>query len=570
MKTKGNFKKIILLIVIMTIPFYLFSDKLEFVIKIEDPIIIEQYFANDINVLQTVGYPMLPYINKTILLPMGEKVKDITVNFLGNEKIIDNVFIKPSQGYYTSSQIKTDLEIYADIYKMDAFTPSERYSKGSTQRLQGHDLFYVTLFPYLFNPIKKQIKWQQKCKIVIETEYDSAIEGNQNIMLTNDFETKETIRDLVINPELIDSYHKNCDKWKPIKESLVDPNDPYDMIIITKSEWVSIFDDYIDWRESNCNPYLNTTNLQKIGVFTIEDIYTNYTGVDRADKIRNFVIDAYQAYASVGYGLRYLMLGGDFEIIPTRRLYCHTQNPLRWDYDVECDTYYGGLDGTWDSNGDGIYAATTENDEIDSNPEVRVGRIPVSSAVELENILDKTINYCSASSNHFVFVGEDIQEDHATGEDFCEQVYEIVEDNCDDLEYTKLYNGESVVGTINSGFGFLHHFGHATFNKVMEITNPSILTNADRGFIISNGCFSAEFSQSDAIAEKFLLAPNGAYAYIGNTSLGWWYIYWTTSGWVAGGPWYTYVKDFCLLFNFIRIREKRHWIIFEHSKILCI
>ena len=73
MKTKGNFKKNILLVIIMTIPFYLLANKLEFVIKIEDPIIIEQYFANDINVLQTVGYPMLPYINKTILLPMGEK-----------------------------------------------------------------------------------------------------------------------------------------------------------------------------------------------------------------------------------------------------------------------------------------------------------------------------------------------------------------------------------------------------------------------------------------------------------------------------------------------------------------
>ena len=48
------------------------------------------------------------------------------------------------------------------------------------------------------------------------------------------------------------------------------------------------------------------------------------------------------------------------------------------------DLYYGGLDGTWDSDGDGIYGEADEDTDVDLMPEVFVGRIPVQTASQAE------------------------------------------------------------------------------------------------------------------------------------------------------------------------------------------
>ena len=80
------------------------------------------------------------------------------------------------------------------------------------------------------------------------------------------------------------------------------------MIIITNSACVSYFQNYIDWQ--------NTRNIST-GIYLITDIYNSYVGADNAEKIRNFISDAYQT-GQIFTPLEYVILGGDDEIIPDR------------------------------------------------------------------------------------------------------------------------------------------------------------------------------------------------------------------------------------------------------------
>ncbi|HNQ90587.1 MAG TPA: C25 family cysteine peptidase [Verrucomicrobiota bacterium] len=75
-------------------------------------------------------------------------------------------------------------------------------------------------------------------------------------------------------------------------------------------------------------------------VVTIEDVAATYPGIDMPERIRHCV-----RHYHASRGTRYLAIGGDDTIVPTR--YCG---------DSPADLYYADMDGgSWDTTGDGLY-----------------------------------------------------------------------------------------------------------------------------------------------------------------------------------------------------------------------
>ena len=126
--------------------------------------------------------------------------------------------------------------------------------------------------------------------------------------------------------------------------------------------------------------------------------YLQYEGFDVVEKIRNCIKDYYNKY-----GIKWVLLAGDANIIPMREVYNPDSAILddfsEWsgsEYYKPTDFYYAELTGNWDSNGNGIFGESqrySRIDEIDWNTEVYVGRFPGSTASELEVMVNKTINY---------------------------------------------------------------------------------------------------------------------------------------------------------------------------------
>jgi hypothetical protein len=117
---------------------------------------------------------------------------------------------------------------------------------------------------------------------------------------------------MVANPELQSTYQSSSLYRNVMPSRNIDLSIPKKMIIITDAQRAPWFAEYITWKESH--------NIST-GLFLTDEIYANYTGVDNAAKVRNFIIDAYSNWADSSTPLEYVILGGDDEVVPERGVY---------------------------------------------------------------------------------------------------------------------------------------------------------------------------------------------------------------------------------------------------------
>ncbi|TES94542.1 MAG: hypothetical protein E3J90_12280 [Promethearchaeota archaeon] len=167
---------------------------------------------------------------------------------------------------------------------------------------------------------------------------------------------------------------------------------PIEMLIITPndSQYIDAIEPLKKWRES-------------IGVKTlILSNFSEYDGIDTAEKIRNMIKEYYERE-----NIQWVLLAGDAEesLIPIRYVYNRDTvdyegaEHASWnEYYKPTDFYYSSLSGTWDQDGDGNYGESEKYndngiDEITWVPDVYVGRLPASNPTELALMVNKTLKY---------------------------------------------------------------------------------------------------------------------------------------------------------------------------------
>ncbi|KYK20229.1 peptidase C25 [Thermoplasmatales archaeon SM1-50] len=192
-------------------------------------------------------------------------------------------------------------------------------------------------------------------------------------------------------------------------------NTEYNLVIIAPKSFEKALQPLIEHKDS----YGKMTILK-----TTEDIYKNYTGVDKPEKIKYFIKDAIETwgveYVLLVGGLRNMIFakprdnvneGSKAWHVPVRytNLYDNPKFPLSaestlHDPGVISDLYYAdiynstGNFSSWDPNGDGVFAAWgkpgVENDTgIDLYPDVAVGRLACVSVAEVRTVVKKIITY---------------------------------------------------------------------------------------------------------------------------------------------------------------------------------
>jgi hypothetical protein len=87
------------------------------------------------------------------------------------------------------------------------------------------------------------------------------------------------------------------------------------------------------------------------------------------------------------------LIVGSHSTIPMRTCYPDPTNHNNdGQHDIPTDYYYADLTGIWDSDGDGFYGERGQ-DNVDFNPEVWVGRIPIDTGTTVTNICTKIQNF---------------------------------------------------------------------------------------------------------------------------------------------------------------------------------
>jgi hypothetical protein len=504
----------------------LFAGKVEYTYYFNTPVVkqtgsFQAITFNNAFLTGKAGEPALPYQAVRLLLPPGEEA--ISVNYSFEDKLtVAGTFTiypqQPSQPYSVGSD-----DIFHksnEIYESQNAYPSVAWGKYSTQFLNGHSFLLATFTPLSYIPASGEVSYFQKVSISVVTRAtERSLKALEN--LNSSAKVESLIKTLAQNPAMTATY--------PVK-SLRDGE--YQILIITPQNFVSYYQPLTD---------LYLVRGFKTEIATTQDIEANSTGQDLQEKMRNYIIAEYQAH-----GIEHVLLGGDDELVPHRGFYCIAYSSSTYeDSDIPADLYYSGLDGNWNTDGDGYWA---EPDEDDLLPDISVARFPVSTISQLQKLIHKTISYQDSpvlgELRNAILAGEWMYDNPLTyGEDYLELLIGHHEDNGyttdgipEDYNFTKLYDSEAswdkydLMNEINQGTGFIHHAGHANETYAMrmdisDINNSNFAqangTNHNYPLVYTHGCLDGAFDVNDCIGEAMVCIDNFAVAGAFNSRYGW-------------------------------------------------
>ncbi len=469
------------------------------------------------------GAPVLPYRTAHVLLPFGASPESIKAT-LGEAVTLEGVYhIEPGQPLRPSFQ-EADEPTPPDpkIYGAAAPFPGVRYETISVQKLAGYTVLLLKIYPVDYLPASGKVSYYPQITLQVTTRSRLESAASDWLKLRPASGDAGRIWEMVDNPRLLQEYPQPSTGHTPsAPTSLVAPDAPNDYVIVTSEALSPTFRTLTDWKASRG---------LAAEIFTTEAIYANYSGADDAEKIRNFIVDAYTTWAATDHPLTYVVLGGDTEVVPIRSVFVRAGSYTTW---MPVDLYYGGLDGDWDADGDGNYGEPAGDgaagEEVDFFAEVYVGRFPVETSVEVTQAISKVVRYeqdpTAGYLDRALWLGRKL-DDRTWGGDSKDLVSNIVPQYNVTTLYDRdgTYQTSKVIDAMNAGVHLVNFDGHGNPNCCpLNNGQVSALTNDVPFFFYNLGCNTAQFDKSsdEAVAEYYVFTEHGGFAYVGNNRYGW-------------------------------------------------
>jgi parallel beta-helix repeat protein len=495
-----------------------------------------------------LGAPSLPTYGANILLPPGREVKNILVNGMRSTSHSIPYQVNPAGEPVPFSQIEQTQPPVPDstVYSLHTPYPPTLYTNSNIQCFRGYQILVLTLNPVQYVPAQNTLISYTQLEVTVELTEEKG-PSNQLYRGGVETDTQEAINK-VNNPEMVAAY--------PIEKDFLP--DEYVMLILTTDE---LKDGFIPLKNAH------DAKGQPTVIKTLTDVGSNDPAA-----IRTFIKNEY-----VNHNISYVLLGGDYDSIPSRCLFVERRfgdgNPSN----MPSDMYYECLDGSYNYDGDARWGEPTDGErgrEVDLWADVYVGRACVDNLTEVGYFVGKTIAYLRDTNQTYrdsiLLAGE--WAGFGGEADFGDYFVEQMIDECDDVYYSagipsqmytiqKLYDHDwptytfdnprlsgwqpsDMISHINQGVLIISHAGHGTNNHALKLYEPVInwrgviggpchhvvenLTNTHYCFIYSYACYSGAFDNKtydghtydnptpyECIAEYFTgKAPHGAFAAI--------------------------------------------------------
>ena len=382
--------------------------------------------------------PLLPVITKVFTFPLGTKILDVGVNYT-NEKYELSKKICPCPTPFILSGFnklkESDFKIDDITYSSDSFYPGDNYfiHKGAGLYGDEHVLYLTVKVVPQYNPI-------------------------ENIILI---------------PDVVNIQIYNLPPEKPLFTA-----DDFDLVIISPEKFVDSLQPLVDHK--------NNVSVKTI-LKTTGEIYNEYSGKDKAEKIKYFIKDMVEKFGS-----NYILLVGNIKSVPMRK--CANTvitGVINW-YEILSDLYYAdiydfnGNFSSWDTNNNDKYCEYRYNncngkiiDDVDLYPDVGVGRLPCDTLEECNNIVDKIIKYETSTNadewfNKIILMGGDTSPnfESAFEGEWLHENYIGPGMNNHGFDLIKLYTSldtfqpEIITDEINSGAGFVSYAGHGYMDSI--------------------------------------------------------------------------------------------------------
>jgi hypothetical protein len=400
----------------------------------------------------SAGKPLLPTHKRTISLPFGTKITDISCDIGTVHTIsLSRKLLPAPEPVICGNESNPPCPVMEE-YASDTIFPTEWCTAAVGGGLNHHNEHHTFVSFHVF-PVRYAAA-------------DDEIFYSEDITITLTYQESH--------------------------EPLLSARETFDMVIIAPEVF-----------SSSLQPLVTHKNDVGIKTFlkTTEEIYQGYDGIDKPEKIKYFLKNAIETwgitYALLVGGLKSVVYGvprddanqgsQDWHL-PVR--YTNLEDPGSFsDPGFISDLYYMDIyDGeghfsSWDSNGNGIFAEWKhhggEKDVIDFYPDVYVGRLACRNTFEVTTVVDKIITYETTPIdaswyNRMVLVGGDGFDDSRYGthwpedELVCEKIFSYMEhfdpvrlyasNRENDSEHTPLT--ANIIRELNDGCGYIIFAGH--------------------------------------------------------------------------------------------------------------
>ncbi|RLF59842.1 MAG: hypothetical protein DRN27_01365 [Thermoplasmata archaeon] len=406
-------------------------------------------------------FPRLPIFIKTFELPKNVKINNVNCFFSDIiEEVISNKIIPVSKAIPLSYDYNVNdfdlIEENIQIYESENIFPEKTFDYTIRCGLneKGIQTTFVSIITYPIRYIPNENKIYHAQNLDIHLSYEKVEDETKTSSLEST-----------------------------------------DMIIIAPNEFSSEIQKLV-------------THKNNMGLNTIfkstEDIYSEFSGVDKPEQIKYFIKDAKEtlniSYILLVGGLKSMFFAKDKDdcnqgssdwYVPVRYTNIRGQNADP--YGTLSDLYFSDLYRynedlgewefeDWDSDGNGIFAEHSwfSRDTLDMVPDIYVGRLACRSIDEVKIVVNKIINYESSSPSEKpwfrtmvgiggrTFRNENGQPD---GEVVCDVAFNLMDDLIDDEVKVYASNNitggpvpitEDIVKAISDGAGYVVFEGHGS------------------------------------------------------------------------------------------------------------
>ncbi len=352
---------------------------------------------------------------------------------------------------------------------------------------------------------------------------------------------EETLRGVVANPAALATYQRadGAVLDKAGAPHLPTPNPSLEgsgvrYLIVTTAALAGEFQRLADHRTAQGLP---------AKVVTREWIAaTQRQGIDFAETLRMYLQQAYSKW-----GLEFVLLGGDTDVIPSRvvRSYFYGSDGKPYT-DLPTDLYFSALDGNWNANGNGWLAEPAADgfpgDETDMAPDLAVGRVTVRTPLGVQQFVDKVLTYEGATAadqytNRILYAAEVLFPANwkpgdpigLNGAEYAHTLNEELIQPLTDMSAWRMYQTDgglypldetlslaALIARLNSGaYGQVNQIGHGHYYNMsvadanFTVANADALSNAPNFFLLFTlNCASAAFDYA-CLAERFVENPHG-------------------------------------------------------------
>ncbi|MDE6248041.1 MAG: hypothetical protein K2M41_09430 [Muribaculaceae bacterium] len=319
----------------------------------------KDYFSDDTDA------PALPKRYCNLIIPYGSIMTNYSVEHTKPRLIKNGILLQPNPTILPQSE--TVVPENPQMKYSAGYYPMQNWEYVGNTMIDGSNIVTFSFSPYSYDTEEQELYFIDNFTLTLETAPTPLPTGG-----FEDISTKSAfLKTIVNNPEDVEL------SLSQIPSPSYYYDDEIEYLIITSEELEPAFHRLLEFKR---------TKGLYAGIITTQEIDARYDGADMTEKIKKCVYNAF-----LEYGLKYAILGGDDNLIPSRKCYSEVSSYV--EKKIPCDKYFGCFYGDfhWDGNNNGVYGEL--DDDIDFYESVHISRIPVRTETQANDFINKLIEY---------------------------------------------------------------------------------------------------------------------------------------------------------------------------------